>query len=62
MVITVGGAEVRRVEELQHRLPAAALKADPALVAAHAGWLAPAFLDPQTQTFPLVFQTWILRV
>ena len=61
MTITIGGAEIRRVEELQHRLPIAALRVDPALVAANAAWLSPAFLDPSDQTFPLVFQTWILR-
>jgi glyoxylase-like metal-dependent hydrolase (beta-lactamase superfamily II) len=61
MTISIGGAEIRRVEELQHRLPIAALRVDPALVAANAAWLSPAFLDPSDQTFPLVFQTWILR-
>lgn len=60
--ITLGDAEIRSVLEMSLRKrPIAYLQADPALVEANRGWLAPHFLEAG-DTWSLNFQAWILQV
>jgi glyoxylase-like metal-dependent hydrolase (beta-lactamase superfamily II) len=42
-------------------VPFSVLGADPELLAAHRDWLAPRFMNEDGATFPLMFQTWIVR-
>ena len=46
-VITVGAAQIRRVEEMTINSSIATLTRDEALIAANRHWLGPHFLDPQ---------------
>jgi glyoxylase-like metal-dependent hydrolase (beta-lactamase superfamily II) len=57
-VLTVGEAEVRRVEELRIPNTIGYFTQDQELVAANRHWLAPGFLD-QEDRFDLVFQSWV---
>jgi glyoxylase-like metal-dependent hydrolase (beta-lactamase superfamily II) len=61
-MLTLGEAEILRVEEFSQALPLAALGADPALVDAHRSWLEPNFLNAADATFSLVFQCWVVRL
>lgn len=61
-MITVGGAEIRSVLEIQLAgLPIARLGADPAVVEANRAWLSPYFLEAG-DTWSLNFRSWVLRV
>lgn len=61
-LIRLGNAEIRSVLEMSlTRRPIAFLGADPALIEAHRGWLAPHFLE-EGDTWSLNFQSWILQV
>jgi glyoxylase-like metal-dependent hydrolase (beta-lactamase superfamily II) len=59
--ITVGAAEIRRVEEMTLDLPIGVLGVDAALVEASRPWLSPHFLDEQDR-WRFTFQCWILQV
>jgi glyoxylase-like metal-dependent hydrolase (beta-lactamase superfamily II) len=61
-MLTVGDAEILRVEEQSRPVSLDLLNPDAELVAANMHWLAPAFVDAEAQTFSLVFQTWIVRL
>ncbi|TAK98037.1 MAG: MBL fold metallo-hydrolase, partial [Rhodospirillaceae bacterium] len=60
-VITVGDAEIRRVEEMRISSPMAAITQDEAFVAANRHWLVPRFLGPDGH-WDFIFQSWILFV
>ncbi len=60
-VIKVGGAEIRRVEELTIRSAMALLTTDPALLEANQHWLMPLFMSADG-TRDFVFQSWIVIV
>ncbi len=60
-VITVGSAQIRRVEEMTLHSPMATLTQDRALLDAHRHWLEPLFLTPDDRR-DFVFQSWIVSV
>jgi glyoxylase-like metal-dependent hydrolase (beta-lactamase superfamily II) len=60
-VIKVGGAEIRRVEEMPITTPMATLSPDQAFVDTHRHWLEPLFLRPDGH-WDFIFQSWILFV
>jgi glyoxylase-like metal-dependent hydrolase (beta-lactamase superfamily II) len=61
MAIKVGEAEILRVEELRTTSPITNLTSDRDFVEAQMDWLAPAFFDRQSETYEMVFQSWIVR-
>jgi glyoxylase-like metal-dependent hydrolase (beta-lactamase superfamily II) len=62
MSIQIGNAEVLRVEELTQPLPMAPYTRDLAFAEALAKELGgPAWFDPATGAFTLIYQSWILR-
>jgi glyoxylase-like metal-dependent hydrolase (beta-lactamase superfamily II) len=60
-VIQVGGAEIRRVEEMTISSPISTLTEDRALLDANRHWLEPRFLKPDDH-WNFVFQSWIMIV
>ena len=60
-LITVGDAEIRRVEEMTINSSIAHLTQNDALIAANRHWLEPNFLN-QHGRWDLKFQSWILQV
>lgn len=60
-VITVGTAEIRRVEEMAIKSPMEVLTRNEALVAANTDWLVPPLLYPEG-SWDFIFQSWILLV
>jgi glyoxylase-like metal-dependent hydrolase (beta-lactamase superfamily II) len=58
-MLKIGGAELRRVEEMTSSMPVSQFTADEEFVAQHAGWLRPAFLDAGGN-LSIVYQSWIL--
>ena len=59
-VLTVGEAQIHRVEELRIPNTIAYFTEDEDLLAANRHWLAPHFLD-ENDSFDLVFQSWIFE-
>lgn len=57
--LTIGSAELYRVEEMTDKMPMAALTADDGIIKRHSDWLSPAFLDGNGD-WELVYQSWIL--
>jgi glyoxylase-like metal-dependent hydrolase (beta-lactamase superfamily II) len=61
-VITVGRAEIRRVEEMAIRSQMSLLTTDSALIEKNRHWLLPAFMSENAQQRDFVFQSWIVIV
>ncbi|MCX7864123.1 MAG: MBL fold metallo-hydrolase, partial [Novosphingobium sp.] len=59
--ITIGEAQIHRVEELRVRLPFAMFGASEEIVAANDGWLKPAWLD-EDSTWEMVVQSFLVIV
>ena len=59
--LTVGDAQIHRVEESRCKFPLAMLGADESQIEACAGWLFPRFADAD-RNFDMVFQSWIVVV
>lgn len=59
---TLGKAEISRVEEFTLPVDIADLVNDENFVEKHQSWLAPTFLDIATRKFPLVFQSYIVKL
>jgi glyoxylase-like metal-dependent hydrolase (beta-lactamase superfamily II) len=59
--IKVGDAEIRRVEEIVHKMPLSQIVDDKDFIAQHLHWLAPRFLD-NDGNYDMVWQSWIVLV
>jgi glyoxylase-like metal-dependent hydrolase (beta-lactamase superfamily II) len=59
--LTVGDAQIHRVEESRRQFPLSMLTTDESLIEGCAGWLFPRFADAD-RNFDMVFQSWIMVV
>lgn len=61
MTLTIGTAELRRVEEMRVRSRVAHFTQDRDFIEANRGWLSPWFIDDEDR-WDIVFQSWILTM